>query len=69
MRRRGKRDWSFVRLEKTSFPKTPSPLNSKLLKMENDENEWQSSKRRNKTKMKQITNSKVKSNPVVDPKL
>ena len=36
--------------------------------MKNDENEWQSSKRRNNTKMKQITNSQVKTDPVVDPK-
>ena len=36
MRRREKRDWRFVRLEKTSFPKTESPLNSKLLKMGNE---------------------------------
>ena len=39
VRRRGKRDWSFVRLEKTSFPKSQSPLFQKLLKMKNDENE------------------------------
>ena len=39
VRRREKRDWRFVRLEKTSFPKTPSPLEEKLLKMKNDENE------------------------------
>ena len=39
VRRRGKRDWRFVRLEKASFPKTQSPLESKLLKMESDENE------------------------------
>ena len=32
MSRREKRDWRFVRLEKTSFPKTESPLDSKLLK-------------------------------------
>ena len=69
MRRRGKRDWRFVRLEKTSFPKSQSPLKSKLLKMKNDENEWQSSKRRNNTKMNQITNREVKTDPAVDPKL
>ena len=34
-----KRYWIFVRLEKTSFPKTQSPLESKPLKMKNDENE------------------------------
>ena len=56
VRRREKKDWRFVRLEKTSFPKTRSPLELKLLKMKNDENERQSSKRRNNTKMKQITN-------------
>ena len=38
-RRREKRNPSFVRLEKTSFPKTQSPLELKLLKMKNDENE------------------------------
>ena len=37
VRRREKRDWRFVRLEKTSFPKTESPLKSKLLKMGNEE--------------------------------
>ena len=31
--RRRKRDLRFVRLEKTSFPKTESPLELKLLKM------------------------------------
>ena len=39
VRRREKRELRFVRLEKTSFPKTPSPLDPKLLKMKNDENE------------------------------
>ena len=68
VRRREKRDWRFVRLEKTSFPKTESPLDSKLLKMKNEERQRQSSKRRNKTKMKQITNSEVKTDPVVDAK-
>ncbi len=34
VRRREKRDWRFVRLEKTSFPKTESPLDLKLLKKE-----------------------------------
>ena len=33
VRRRGKRDWRFVRLEKTPFPKTRSPLPQKSLKM------------------------------------
>ena len=33
VRRRGKRDLRFMRLEITSFPKTESPLYSKLLKM------------------------------------
>ena len=37
VRRRGKKDWRFVRLEKTSFPKTESSLDVKLLKMENEE--------------------------------
>ena len=69
MGRREKRDWRFVRLEKTSLPKTQSPLNSKFLKMKNDENERQSSKRRNNTKMKQITNREVKTDPVVEAKL
>ena len=32
--RREKRDWRFVRLEKTSFPKTESPLDSKSLENE-----------------------------------
>ena len=36
VRRREKRDWRFVRLEKTSFPKTESPLDLKLLKMKNE---------------------------------
>ena len=43
VRRREKRDWSFVRLEKTSFPKTRSPLDLKPLKMKmmkmNDNNQ------------------------------
>ena len=34
MRRRGKRELRFLRLEKTSFPKTESPLDLKLLKKE-----------------------------------
>ena len=68
MRRREKKDWRFVRLEKTSFPKTGFFFNQKLLKMENEEKQWQSSKRRNKTKMKQITNSEVKTDPVADVK-
>ena len=68
MRRRGKRYWRFVRLEKTSFPKTESSLSSKSLKMKNEEKQWQSSKRRNKSKMKQITNSEFTTDPVVDPK-
>ena len=67
MRRREKRELRFVRLEKTSFPKTRSSLEKKSLKMKNDENEWQSSKRSN-TKMKQITNRDVKTDPAVDPK-
>lgn len=37
VRRREKRDWRFVRLEKTSFPKTESPFLKKLLKMKNEE--------------------------------
>ena len=69
VRRREKRELRFVRLEKTSFPKTESPLEAKLLKMKKEERQWQSSKRRNKTKMKQITNSEVKTDPVVDSKL
>ena len=68
VRRRVKRDWRFVRLEKTSFPKTQSPLELKFLKKKNDENERQLSKRRNNTKMKQITNREVKTDPVVDAK-
>ena len=67
MRRREKRVWRFVRLEKTFLPKTESSLDSKLLKMKNEEKQRQSSKRRN-TKMKQITNSEVTTDPVVDPK-
>ena len=39
VRRREKRDWRFVRLEKTSFPKKQSPLERKKMKMKNDENE------------------------------
>ena len=35
--RRKERDWRFVRLEKTSFPKSESPLEEKLLKMKNEE--------------------------------
>ena len=68
MRRNEKRVWRFVRLEKTSFHKARSPLELKLLKRKKDENEWQSSKRRNKTKMKQITNREVKTDSVVDVK-
>ena len=37
VRRREKRDWRFVRLEKTSFPKTERPLILKLLKKKNEE--------------------------------
>ena len=37
VRRREKRDWRFVRLEKTPFPKTERSLNSKILKMKNEE--------------------------------
>ena len=37
VRRRGKRELRFVRLEKASFPKTESPLELKLLKMGNEE--------------------------------
>ena len=48
----GKRDWRFVRLEKTSFLKTRSSLDWKLLKMENDGNEWKTSKMK-KTNHKQ----------------
>ena len=33
VRRREKRELRFVRLEKTSFPKTQSPLSLKLLKI------------------------------------
>ena len=39
VRRKEERELRFVRLEKTSFPKTQSPLESKPLKMKNDENE------------------------------
>ena len=38
VRRREKRELRFVRLEKTFFPKTESPLLSKLLKMKNEKN-------------------------------
>ena len=37
VRRREKRELRFVRLEKTSFPKTESPLDLKPLKMKNEE--------------------------------
>ena len=37
VRRREKRELRFVRLEKTSFFKTESPLEWKLLKMRNEE--------------------------------
>ena len=43
MRRREKRDWRFVRLEKTPTPKSLSPLDSKLLQMGKDERQSQSS--------------------------
>ena len=36
VRRREKRDWRFVRPEKTSFPKTESPLDCKFLKMKKE---------------------------------
>ena len=39
VRRREKRNWRFVRLEKTPFPKTQSPLELKPLKRKYDENE------------------------------
>ena len=38
MRIREKSDLRFVRLEKTPFPKTESPLEEKLLKMEKKKN-------------------------------
>ena len=34
---KGEKELRFVRLEKTSFPKTESPRPSKLLKMRNEE--------------------------------
>ena len=37
VRRREKRPWRFVRLEKQFFPKTESLLESNLLKMGNEE--------------------------------
>ena len=37
VRRREKRDWRFVKLEKTFFPKSESPLDWKLLKKRNEE--------------------------------
>ena len=37
VRRREKSDLRFVRLEKTFFPKTESPLDLKLLKKKNKE--------------------------------
>ena len=67
--RREKSDLRFVSLEKTLFPKSESSFRSKFLKMKKEEKQWQSSKRRNKTKMKQITNKPVKTDPVVDAKL
>ena len=69
MRRRERRYWSFVKLEKTSFPKTQSPLESKLLKMKNDENEKTIIKKKEQHKMNQITNKSVKTDAVVDAKL
>ena len=41
------------------LPQNTKSLFDKTPENENDENEWQSSKRRNKTKMKQITNKEV----------
>ena len=37
VRRKEERDWRFVRLEKTSFPKQLRSLKSKPLKMKNEE--------------------------------
>ena len=68
VRRREKRYWRFVRLEKTSFPKTRSPLELKFLKMKKVKMNDNHQKRRNKTKMRQVTNREVKTDPVVDPK-
>ena len=43
VRRRGKRDWRFVRFEKTPLPKSLSPFEAKLLEMGKDERQSQSS--------------------------
>ena len=59
MRRKEKKDWRFVRLEKTSFPKTESPLDSKLLKKKNEEKTMTIIKKKEQNKNE--TNHKQKS--------
>ena len=71
MRRRKKRDWRFVRLEKTPTPKTLSSLDSKLLEMEKDEIQSQSSTPNQSINqsINQSTNREVKTDPALDDKL
>ena len=69
MRRREKRDWRFVRLEKTSFPKTESPLESKLLKKKNEEKTMTIKKKeqnKNETNHKQSHNRPCGCNKTVN---
>ena len=67
MRRKKKRDWRFVRLEKTPTPKSLSPLDSKLLQMGKDERQSQSSTQNQS--INQSTNREVKTDPPLDDKL
>ena len=60
-----RRDWRFVRLEKTPTPKSLSPLNLKLLEMGNDERQSQSI---NSKSINQSTNREVKTDPLLDDK-
>ena len=66
MRRREKRDWRFVRLEKTPTPKSLSSLDSKLLQMGKDERQSQSI---NSKSISQSTNREVKTDPLLVNKL
>ena len=74
MRRREKRDWRFVRLEKTPTPKSLSPLDRKLLEMGKDERQSQSStpnqtiKQSNNQSNNKSTNREVKTDPALNVK-
>ena len=69
VRRREKRELRFVRLEKTSFPKTESPLEVKLLKKKKFKAPDEEKTITIIKKKEQSTNSEVKTDPAVDFKL